>query len=169
MDIALGILAATLCNVWTWSVFYLALALLVLSNNKSVVNAVIICVLGVVVSLDYYIALPEVSFAVFVMLLARSRRITIGLLLWLASIVWAHLYAGDITLSDLEMSAFLRVAVGLVVYVIYYFVSDKISPHGKYISTHYTRSGYAIADLDMCISIIALTYLYVMLRTVIMA
>ena len=45
MDIALDILATTICNMWTWSVFYLAIALLVLSNNKSVTNALVVCVL----------------------------------------------------------------------------------------------------------------------------
>ena len=168
MDIALDILATTICNVWTWSVFYLAIALLVLSNNKSVTSALVVCVLGVVLSLRYLLPVPEVAFAMFIVLVIRSRRVSIGMLLWLATIIWAQQYVGIIDLDDIFTSVLLRMAVGIVTYLAYYFLSARISPHGKYISTHYTSTGYAVSDLDMCLSITALTYIYILLKTVMM-
>ena len=55
--------------------------------------------------------------------------------------------------------------VGLTVYRLYFRLYLRISPKLHYISTQYTRTGYSLCDIDVCLTVMVCTCIYVLLRT----
>ena len=55
--------------------------------------------------------------------------------------------------------------VGLTVYRLYFRLYLRISPKLHYISTQYTRTGYSLCDIDVFLTVMVCTCIYVLLRT----
>ena len=179
---------------YTWIPFYVALAVLVVRNNKTMGQIMLVlgCVLlGVLASglLSDYIVKPYVmrprpcydlesacgysffsSHAANTMMLAMFVTLLVrGKVLSPVLFVWSLLNAW--TRLYLGVHWFTDVAVGLVwgaiVGVLVYLLYYFVSPHAKYISSRYTGSGYDKNDIDVCLSIMMLTVIYCFFRVLI--
>ena len=113
-------------------------------------------------------AANTMSLAVFFSLLIRSRLMTFTLVFWSLLNCWTRLYLGVHYPSDILCGLVLGVVVGILVYLLYYRLYYKISPKIKYISNHYTSSGYAQDELDFVMGVIMFILVYVLLRACIM-
>ena len=167
-------LVVTLTSGVTWIPLYVALFVLVMKNNETmsqimlVVGCVLLCILlsdgvtdGIVKPLVERPrpsnAANTMSIAVFFSFLVRGNLFFAVLLLWSLLNGWTRLYLGVHYPGDV-LCGFLWGAIsGSLSYWIFYKAYFKISPKLNYISTQYTRTGYSKDDIDMVISVMMLT------------
>lgn len=194
-------MAMYLTNAWVWVPMYLALLFLVIRNNKTFTQILLIfgCgILGVAFAggfsdlfvKPYFARLrpyydPEVmyqihrvmdakingysffsshsantfSLAMFFTLLVRGRTLSIMLFSWAAVNAWTRIYLGAHFFTDVLAGTVWGLLVGIVVYLIYHKVFYMISPHGRYVSTSYTATGYSYKDIDVVLFVFAATLL----------
>ena len=50
--------------------------------------------------------------------------------------------------------------VGIGVYLLYFRIYSRITPKLHYISTQYTKTGYSLIDIDLVLTMLALTGIY---------
>lgn len=105
------------------------------------------------------------SLAVFFSLLIRDRALSIMLFCWALVNSWTRVYLGVHYPSDVLVGILFGSLVGLVVYRIYFFLYLRISPKLHYISTQYTRTGYSLCDIDVFMTAMVFTCVYVLVRT----
>ncbi len=103
-------------------------------------------------------AANTMTVAMFFSLLVRSRLLTAALMFWSLFNCWTRLYLGVHYPSDILVGllwgAFMG-ALGYLVYCrLYYRLSDKI----RYISSHYTSTGYATIDIDVVLLVVTATF-----------
>ncbi|MBS7367483.1 MAG: phosphatase PAP2 family protein [Prevotella sp.] len=195
-------LMVTLTDGLTWIALYIALAILVIKNNKTVAQILLIfacvfaCVLFSGIFNDLivkpYFERPRpindfevqemvnmssgylasgysffsshsantFAIAVFFSLLTRSRMISISLISWAVVNAYTRLYLGVHWFSDVAIGMLWGILIGIVSYIVYNRLYYRISPHAKYISSHYTSTGYCHTDIDMVISVLVFTLLY---------
>lgn len=200
-------LMVTLTNGLTWIALYIALAILVIKNNKTVSQILLIfaCVFACVLFsgiLNDLIIKPYVerprpindfevqemvnmsagylasgysffsshsantfAIAVFFSLLTRSRLLSITMISWAFVNAYTRLYLGVHWFSDVLVGIIWGSVIGIVSYVVYYKLYYRISPHAKYISTHYTSTGYCHTDIDMVISVMVFILLFAVLTS----
>lgn len=199
----------TLTNGLTWIPLYLALFYLVIKNNETmlqillVIGGAALCVLladglsdGIMKPLierwrpsndpllKYSVDIVNntrgsnygffsahsantMAIAVFFSLVVRSKVLTRSLLLWSVLNGWTRIYLGLHYPGDVLVGFLWGAIVGIIVYFIYIKLYYKFSPHIKYISTQYTRSGYDFFDIDIVLTIIVFTVIYSILKSVI--
>ena len=114
-------------------------------------------------------AANTMSIAVFFAFLVRSKYLTLSLVGWSLINCWTRLYLGVHYPSDVLCGILLGIVVGILVYLFYIKMYFKISPKINYISNQYTSTGYDHDDIDMVMVILALTFVYVLIRGVVMA
>lgn len=107
------------------------------------------------------------SLAVFFSLLVRNRKLFISLLVWSLTNCYTRLYLGMHYPSDVLVGILWGVIIGFFVFYVYSKVYYKVFPDIEFISTQYTSNGYAIATVDIVILVIVLTYIYAILRALI--
>lgn len=107
------------------------------------------------------------SLAMFFTLLTRSGLLSCSLFLWATTNAWTRLYLACHYPSDVLVGILWGMVVGVIVYLFYYKVVYSINRKTKYISTHYTSTGYAKDDIDTCITIIVLTVIYAIIKSTI--
>ena len=105
------------------------------------------------------------SLAVFFSLLIRRRVLTISLLVWALVNSWTRLYLGVHYPSDVITGMLFGTLVGCIVYWGYFSMYRRISPKLHYISTQYTSTGYSLCDIDVFMTALVGTAVYVLLRT----
>lgn len=105
------------------------------------------------------------SLAVFFSLLIRRRVLTISLLVWALVNSWTRLYLGVHYPSDVITGMLFGTLVGCSVYWVYFSLYCRISPKLHYISTQYTSTGYSLCDIDVFMTALVGTAVYVLLRT----
>lgn len=112
-------------------------------------------------------AANTLSIAVFLSLVVRSQVFTRFMLLWSLVNCWTRLYLGVHYPSDILVGMCAGAVIGLVIYGIYIklymIVTDKL----HYISSQYTRTGYAFSDIDVVLTVMALTFVYALIRAVV--
>lgn len=107
------------------------------------------------------------SLAMFFSLLTRSGLLSGTLFLWALLNAWSRLYLGVHFPSDVFVGITWGLIVGCIVYVIYLKLFCRIYHHGSYVSTKYTRTGYSYIDIDVCVSVVILTILYAIIKSLI--
>lgn len=113
-------------------------------------------------------AANTMSIAIFFSLLIRSRMISVTLVLWSLLNCWTRLYLGVHYPSDILCGLVCGALTGVTVYYfIYRKTYRKISPNIQYVSNQYTQTGYEYEDLDMVMSVVMLTFMYVLVRAAI--
>lgn len=194
-----------------WVPLYIMLAILVIKNNKTMQQILIIfsCgILGVLLSgvLSDLVIKPIVmrprpcydpvwsemvrtvsgyeakgysffsshaantfSLAIFFSLLVRSRLLSITLIFWSLFNAWTRVYLGVHWFTDVVTGLLWGAIVGVAMYFFYRYMFYKISPKIKYVSAQYTSTGYAFFDIDVCVCVVVLTFIYGILRAVMMA
>ena len=182
---------------FTWTPLFLALFFLVVKNNETMPQIVLVtccaglCILladgmadGIVKPLvarprpamDPYLkylvdvvdghrgsgfsffsahAANSMSLAVFFSMLVRNRLFTVVMVLWSLLNCWTRLYLGLHYPVDIVCGLLWGIVSGLISYMVYHKFYYKISPKINYISSHYTSSGYSMADIDMVVVVVA--------------
>ncbi len=182
---------------FTWTPLFLALFFLVVKNNETMPQIVLVtccaglCILladgmadGIVKPLvarprpamDPYLkylvdvvdghrgsgfsffsahAANTMSLAVFFSMLVRNRLFTTVMVLWSLLNCWTRLYLGLHYPVDIVCGLLWGIVSGLISYMVYHKFYYKISPKINYISSHYTSSGYSMADIDMVVVVVA--------------
>lgn len=97
------------------------------------------------------------SLAMFFSLLVRDRLFAIVMFLWALLNCWTRLYLGVHYPSDILCGMLYGSFVGTLVYLAFYKLFYKFNIKFQYISSQYTASGYAKADIDMVVATLVLT------------
>ena len=107
------------------------------------------------------------SLAVFFSLLVRSKVFSFFMIMWSLINCYTRIYLAMHYPSDIFVGLLWGGLVGMSVYWLYFKLYLKITPTLNYISTQYTRTGYARTDIDIVISLLVLCLLYGVFRALI--
>lgn len=113
-------------------------------------------------------AANTMAIAVFFSLLVRSRMLTFTLIAWSLVNCWTRLYLGVHYPLDIVCGILLGMVVGTLVYLFFLRMYRRMSPEIKYVSNQYTCTGYDCDDIDMILTVLMLTLVYVILRAVVL-
>lgn len=106
--------------------------------------------------------------AVFFSLLIRSKRLAVALVAWSLINCWTRLYLGMHYPSDILCGLLLGTVIAVVGYLLYLRLYYRVSPRINYVSNQYTRTGYDHDDIDIVLCILAFTFVYAVLKALIM-
>ena len=107
------------------------------------------------------------SVAVFVSLLVREKKLIIAMMLWCLFNCYTRLYLGMHYPSDVFCGLLVGITVGLVVYYFYQKIYYRCTPKIRYVSSHFTSTGFAISDIDVVITVMVFILVYAVIRSVI--
>lgn len=164
--------ASVVSHQLTWIAMYIAIALLVIKNNKTMNQILIVFACGIVgMLLSYpfftYQEAVKFSLAIFFTLLTRSSFISASLFSFALLSAYARLHLGATELSDALFSSLYGTASGAFIYLIYYKITTKLFRKTNYISTKYTSTGYDYNDIYSFTCIVVLTLIYSVIRALI--
>lgn len=110
------------------------------------------------------------TFAVccFVSLLIRNTWMTVSLVIWACLCSYSRIYLGVHYPGDILFGALWGIFVGTGFYYLFVYLQKKIIQRKDVVSSQYTVSGYAVADLDLFQVVLYLTYIVLVLRSVVM-
>lgn len=109
------------------------------------------------------------SIAIFFALMVRNRTFTAFMITWSLVNCWTRLYLGLHFPSDIMVGLLWGGIVGFGVYVLYMRFYRIIGTKLNFVSTHYTSTGYALVDLNIVYTVMVLTFVYAVIRSVIIA
>lgn len=104
---------------------------------------------------------------VFFSMLIRNIWLTIALVAWSLTNCWTRIYLGMHYPSDIAVGLLWGFIVGMAVYFGYRHFYHKITPRLHFISSQYTRTGYALSDVTLITNVLLLTVLYAIIRSLI--
>lgn len=105
-----------------------------------------------------------VALAVFASLLIRNCAFTFVMSLWALINCWTRLYLGVHFTTDVIVGALWGILVGWTVFFyVYKPLYRRVSTKLHFISSAYTRMGYAYADIDIATSVFAFTLVITMI------
>lgn len=102
-------------------------------------------------------AANTMSLAVFFCFLVRDKVFDTTMILWSLLNCWTRLYLGVHYPSDILVGMLYGGVVGGLVYFISRKIYFKFNAKFHYISSQYTSTGYAKADIDVIIAILVIT------------
>ncbi len=105
---------------------------------------------------------------VFLALLLRNARTAFSLVLWAALCSYSRIYLGVHYPADILFGMLWGLLVGLFTYMACAYILRRMSQERNFISTQYTSTGYAVADLDIFQSVLYLTYVVLVIRAVVL-
>ena len=103
--------------------------------------------------------------ATFMILLVRNRALTITMILWSLLNCYTRLYLGVHYPSDVVCGLLAGLLAGCLSYFVHLKFYFKVTPHFRYISEAYTRTGYSISDIDIVIATMVFTLIYAIIRS----
>ena len=109
------------------------------------------------------------SLCVFFSLLMRNWRLTVGMVAWSLVNCWTRIYLGMHYPSDIAVGLLCGATVGTGVYYGYRYFYFKVTDRLHFISSQYTRTGYALADINLVVNVLLLISLYAIFRALILA
>lgn len=104
------------------------------------------------------------SIAIFFSLLVRSRVLTIGLVSWSLINCWTRLYLGVHFPGDVLCGLLWGGVVGTGVWYLHQQLNSRLSSPPNFISSQYTATGYQLKDVDVVITVLAMTFIYAIIR-----
>lgn len=113
-------------------------------------------------------AANTMSLCVFFSLLFRSVWTSVVLACWSLINCWTRIYLSMHYPSDILVGLLWGITVGILVYIGYLYAYRRVSPRLHFISSQYTRTGYAFSDMNLVINVVLLTIVYAILRTLMM-
>ena len=105
------------------------------------------------------------SLAIFVSLLVRHKALTLSLLSWAILNCWTRIYLGVHFMGDLIVGFLFGSFVGFVTYLAYRKIC-KIQLDSNHRSEIQTLTGYPLEHVYLLISVLLLTYIYILFRGV---
>ncbi len=112
-------------------------------------------------------AANTMSLAVFFCLLVRNRIFNFFMIAWSLLNGYTRLYLGVHYPSDVLVGFLWGAVSGFIAYLVWRKVYFKISPGLNYVSSQYTRTGYALSDADVVIAVMAFTFIYSMVFAIV--
>ena len=106
-----------------------------------------------------------ISIAVFLSIIVRSKLLTVSLVLWSLINCWTRMYLAVHFPCDIFVGLIWGSIVGILLWYVYYKIIVRFSHKGEYISSHYTPTGYQLTDIDIVISVLIMTVLYVIIKS----
>lgn len=197
----LDTLAVLLTSGWTWVPMYLVMFFVVIKNNETmaqillVVGSALACVLFSGIFSDLLVkpftmrlrplndpmmvgianivegvgsntysffsshAANTFSICIFFSLLFRNVWCMAALVTWSLVNGWTRIYLSMHYPSDVAAGLVWGAMVGALVYYVQRRIYMNITPHLHFISSQYTRTGYALKDITMIICVMTLTVL----------
>ena len=104
------------------------------------------------------------SLAIFFSLLIRNRNLSVALILWALLNGWTLIYLGVHFPGDVLCGLLWGAVVGVSMWYIHLRLSKALAATNKYISSQYTSTGYALADVNIVIVVLAFTLVYAIFR-----
>ena len=104
------------------------------------------------------------SLAIFFSLLVRSRVLSVTLILWSLVNCWTRMYLGVHFPGDILIGLLWGAAVGTGVWFLYRKLSLRLNGEDSFISSQYTSAGYQHIDVDVVVSVLAMTFIYAIIR-----
>lgn len=108
------------------------------------------------------------SIAIFFSLLVRNKCLTFFLVLWSLLNCWTRMYLGVHYPIDILCGIIWGGIVGMSMYFTYKYISNRYFYTVKYVSEQFTPSGYKLSDVDIVICIMALIFIYVIIKSCLM-
>lgn len=89
--------------------------------------------------------------ATFIMLLIKSKVLSISLIIWASMNAFTRMYLGVHYPGDIIAGTLIGVTVGWSMYKLYCFIQkrQKYNTQRDWISSQYTKSGYLVSDIYM--------------------
>ncbi len=100
------------------------------------------------------------SIAVLGAWLIRSRLLTTALVSWSLLNCYTRLYLAMHYPTDIIVGLICGVLVGSLTYMLYIFVYRRMTHSPRFVSSHYTRTGYSLADVGVTTLLIISSILY---------
>lgn len=97
----------------------------------------------------------------FISLLIKNRTLSLSLLAWVAVNSYSRIYLGVHFPGDILCGAIVGTLLGLVMYLLYAFIHNKIERQPTRITANYTRSGFLVEDVNIMTSAIYLTFVFI--------
>lgn len=107
--------------------------------------------------------------AMFVSLLVRYLPFTCMMFLWASIPSYSRIYLGVHYPGDILCGAVAGLTVGGLVYLLYAYICRRCFDSPQYISTQYTCSGYTREDISILHATLILTYLYAVIKGMLVA
>ena len=104
------------------------------------------------------------SLAIFFSLLVKDKFFTAFMIGWSLLNCYTRLYLGVHYPSDIVVGLLWGTVCGLLSYMPFRFVYNRISPKLNYVSSQYTVTGYDLSSINIVIMIICLTLIYAVFR-----
>ena len=105
------------------------------------------------------------SLTMFFSLLVRNRKFTVAMTAWALINCYTRLYLGMHYPFDVLVGIAWGALVGLLLYLVYLKVYDRMFPDVEFISSQYTSKGYTIITIDIVLLTMSLWFLYAILRS----
>ncbi len=106
------------------------------------------------------------TLALFMIFLVRNRAFTIAMAAWSLVNCYTRLYLGVHYPSDVLCGLLFGAVIGSVAYWVHLKLYFKVTPHFRYVSEAFTKTGYSIGDIDMVIATLVLILLYALFKSV---
>ncbi|MDO5447723.1 MAG: phosphatase PAP2 family protein [Prevotellaceae bacterium] len=103
----------------------------------------------------------------YLCLLFRSRSLNILLIVWAFISCYSRVYLGAHFPGDVIVGAAVGVLVGFLCYRLLRIFETQVSTSSHFVSRRLTSTGFAVIDIDEVICIIFLTFIGIVLHTVI--
>lgn len=110
-------------------------------------------------------AANTITVALYLIFLVRNRAFTIALALWSLLNCYTRLYLGVHYPSDILCGLLFGILVASGTYWVHLRLYYKVTPHFRYVSEAYTKTGYSISDIDMVIATLVLTLIYALFKS----
>lgn len=94
------------------------------------------------------------SLALFLSLWVRNKTFTIAMMAWSMLNCYSRIYLGAHYPSDIFVGLVVGGAIAGSLYFLCRHLYSKISCKFNYISSHYSSTGYCIADIDVVVSVL---------------
>lgn len=107
--------------------------------------------------------------SVFFMLLIRSRKVSLLLLLYACLASYSRIYLGVHYPLDILAGALWGILCGVMVYMLYRWLNKRFSPPAHVISSSYTVTGYRRSDLLPILGVFPVIFVYIIIRATIFA
>lgn len=103
------------------------------------------------------------SFAIFmfISLLIRNRALSLSMLAWACLNSYSRIYLGVHFPGDILCGAVLGTVIGILIYLIYRFIHNKVERQSVRITSNYTKTGYLVDDAHLMVASIYTTFVFI--------